>query len=292
MNEQPSSTEITRVRADGIVTDLKQMFKKGLDPKQIAIAHGDRSKLHQDMLRVQLGLKPAASYLLPVFGFYILPDGRFAPTSLEKPSLDGIAYDSQYGVMWRPDLVKQVIEDPRNAELVGKSFSANPALEEAIQEGYDSPIFSAFLATLSEQHEIPEQLALAGLLYGIPREAALQYGKWNFAIDNVPPMLWREATALGYRPRVPAPEDTIAVTSNRNGVRDEFVRLLRLVIPESEPLATYLELLRLADIPGHPFITSGDLARGDETQIIAAYDASEIEQKLKAVFDSTLKLDI
>jgi len=282
MHEGVGKVELTQLRAGGVVEDLKQMFNKGLPSQAIRDARRDEPELHQDMLRVQLGLKAAAAYLLPVFEHYTLPDGRFAPTSIEKPHVDGVVYDSEYGAMWRPDLVRQVIEDPQNAELVEKSFSANPALEEAIQEGYDSPIISAVLATLTEGHDTPEQLALAGLLYGFPRAAVLEYAKWDFAIRNIPDMLWREATGLGYAPKIAVPTDIKDISANTNGVRDEFVRLLKLVIPEAQ-LTSYLESMRVAEIPGWPFITSGDTTREAEAEIIASYKNSSIEQKLDAL---------
>jgi len=54
-----------------------------------------------DMLRVQLGLKPAAAYLLPVFKHYTLPDGRLPNSYTKNHMLMVCAYDFKYGAMWR-----------------------------------------------------------------------------------------------------------------------------------------------------------------------------------------------
>jgi hypothetical protein len=284
MNEFTSPIELTRARADGIVADLQQMFDLGLPPAHIAAAHQEETSLHRDLLRVQLGLKPAGSFLLPVFSNYTLPDGTFAFGAIEKHNVGGVAYDTVGGTVWRPNLVRDVIEDPANTKLVLRCFDQNPALAEALLEGYDSDTFSLFLATITQPGQTPDQLALAGLLYGIPKSAAVAFGNYRAAMQMLPAPLWAAAEKAGIETSVPVPETVMSVTSNK-AVSDEFARLLKGIGFPDEALIRYLESLRLADIPGHPFVTSGDMTVLDEAKMRADYHASGLETKLEKLLE-------
>lgn len=127
----------------------------------------------------------------------------------------------------------------------------------------------------------------AGLVLGYPRIAVEQFERYFGKALTVAEKLWAKAEAQGVPTTVNQPIYLFDIHEPGNFqepvVRDEFVRLAKLFQYPEVDLVEYVSQLRIADIPGWGYMTSGSTTQKDEYIARENYRLSNFDQKLEAL---------
>lgn len=300
--ERSVSSDVLQMRADLLIEGLQRMFDNGLELEQIIALEQENPRAHRDMLQVYLGLKPAATFLHPVEKAYSWK--RWSDKGNRSTNTAGFEFFPQQqdsritvlratGIMWNPHLVEQVLLD---------NLDITQNLRHQLPTPYgDQYGFSSELARICSDGNSSTNHLLAGLLLGYPRTAVELFTRHEGRIIPHSHYLAERARHRGIYEGSLIPESVDDFVRDIDGVRAEFVRLERLLMyRKSKPrnalkrkiykakqeYVEYMAGLRYAEVPGSPFVTSGDLTLEKEKVIRDRYEASGLDAKLEELLES------
>lgn len=270
--ERGLAPELLQSRSDAIIASYRKMFDAGLSPDTLRAIEAEYPREHRDMLQVFLGLKPVAGFLQTVIPRFLQEDNYLSFFPGERQLGIEVMSDVN-GCVWNPKQVEKIFRDTKNREavLAVNSFGEIPHPR--------SMFFSQFLAFVSRPDIGEQPIFLAGLLYGYPRRSSLLFSKYRGLVLDAVGVVAEKAAQKGLQHSLPDTTSIAAVVENREGLRDEFMRVANLVGFQERAVIAYIESLRYSQTPGFPYVTSGPVTR-EETSWIQLYNASGLERKL------------
>lgn len=263
--------EVVTQRADLFITSLKKAFAGGLEIPSIKNAEADSPKEHRGGILVALGLKPAASFLCQVTYEYSI-NGQPDFTFLDIASQTGVdlKYDSRTDwCIWNPGQVGEIISSHPD---IFKEIPIDPKNESQ---------FTDYLEFLSESSKTFEQEIAAGLLHGVPLEAARRFALYYDHINSISVDLWHKARLTGAPITLIRAPQVEELGLNLHGEKKDFLYLAQTFGVNKLRLVDYVEHMRKADVPGSGFITYKDVTANEEAEISKLYQNSKIDQKLR-----------
>lgn len=276
MAEKIIPAEILQQRSDTIILGMRRMVKAGADPKFLRYLEDDSPRKHRDLIQVYLGIKPCATQLIDVFDFYSVGDdlddmGYLEYFPQEKDTGVKVSVHGYSCSVWNPDLVTEVLEEHNDLKAM---VHVSPADHKGFGKFIDSLYFG----------KKREDFVLHGIILGYPRIAAEMFTDYNGLATSTAQKLWRTAVTRGIIPQTQAPNPFLWDLNDEGGIqeqaiRDEFVRLARRIGYPNTDLVNYVQGLRMADVPGWQFLTSGDATLPQEQRIRDQFAASGFDAK-------------
>lgn len=275
MHERNTKPEILQQRADTFIMSLRNMVRAGLNPYEFQLLEEYASRRLRDVVQVYLGIKPAASYTPEVAEtFFTIRRSYVSLLSHEKDIGFSVfqTYDQDGTSCWNPLFVADILNE--NNDLRGASL-LNP---------YDYKNFGSFLDG-TDGNEIPDRDVLEGLVFGIPRIAADQFSRYYIPSYILAEQLFETARDYGVTIKANPPLFLLDLSDSDGlhnpDIRDEFVRLAELFHYPNQELLFYIRNLRLADVPGWRYITSGQITNTEEKHNRDLYENSQFEKKFQ-----------
>jgi hypothetical protein len=274
-----------QIRADAVVEGHKQAFERGLNPESVLTLRYQNPWSFEDFLLLQLGLKPASVLLTNVAFTYL--DGKnyldcFKAVRESGVSVNFSPYDPS--IFWNPQLTRKVLRE--NEDLFEKAkqdvpdlmyWDATPEMDE----------FSYLLGFISSPQSPLSSTIMAGVLHGFPRRASEAFAEHYRNIT--PAIAWTIQKAMNQGQEFDLSQ-TIGVRTlcTDPEFRDRITSMARLFGHPNERLIQYMAKIRYADIPGTPYVTSGNINRGAEMELKKAFQTSKVALKLDRLLAKSL----
>lgn len=271
-----SQIELLKSRAEQIVAGVKSSIEAGLDPYVADYARKvteyGASTLTQDMWLVLLGLKPVASFTINGAGYFRFGD-KHVIDFIAAPNGYTTLYDEGPNYIWNPRLV---------SEILGRYPKANPYSYQI--NPFEKKEFPKFIERICHGAISGADTYLAGLLHGIPAQAARDFVRFRPALIPTVQLVWSEARRMGIETRFPDPSHSYL--NSPIEVRDEFARLAQAAgIEGPRNILNYVRFVRSSQTPGSPYLTSGIALSGHEKKLTRLYELSGLETKLDEVMN-------
>lgn len=289
-----ATPEILQIRSDAIIASMQHMVEAGLKPENILELERQRPTDHRDFLMLYLGLKPYANFLDAVVDCY---DGYFDlfPGSLQTGVQVTIPRDiEKYCDAWNYPLLKSVLSEISDDLLVFPLCTIHGPLDDMQEnarlklswlmntpaDNNDPEFFvRVFIREFVNSRTYPN-FPLEAVVFGYPVVAGELFGKNHLVMIEEADRLWRQAEEDGMQLELECPTAPLHLTQNRDGCRTEFVMLAEKLGCDPN-LLDFVKHMRSADVPGYPYLTSGDLTKDEECRLTELYGSSALDGKLK-----------
>lgn len=278
MSTRALSVEILQQRSDAIILGMRKAVDNGMNPKFFRHLEDGNPRKHRDLVQVYLGIKPCATYLTDVMDYYdTKPYGqrdnighlKFFPTADDTGIT--VLTDSVSCSVWNPEQVTEILANHRDLK---DRVQTNPSNRDEFGD-----LLGSFYDSVRA-----EDILLQGVILGYPRSAVEAFVNYYGTAIEVAQQIWQQAIIRGACPQTYPPEIPLFDLHDAPGIYDpkikrEFVRLARLIGYPNIDVINYIEGLRVAEVPGWQFFTSGDFTLNDENKMREQFAASQFDTK-------------
>lgn len=274
LQERGLTPEILQVRSDCIIAGYQKMILNGLSADNIRAAVFQDSQAHQDMFQVYLGLKPAAGFLSGIFRTY-LPSADIDYLSSIRTDVDVV--HNPRGYIWNPQAIENLLFDPRLMRFTNYVFD-KPEFAKISASPYEVG-FGDFFHLFSHKNSRGSETVLEGVLYGYPLGDAIDFARLQGRVVGAALRIEEEAKRRGLEIHLPEQYNFRGLVTDQDGIKSELLRLASEVGFEDTEVLEYIRVMRLSQVPGFPYITTGTVT-AEEGERSRLYNRSKLDEKL------------